>query len=148
MALLADRQNRQRSAPTAPPRGDAPRPNGLDGAAVLRAAAAHRPSAGVRAAAAARTGGVPLRWIVGGVTLVLGLALTYLVQTGGVATTGYDIQRLQAARADWQLKNDQLRLELAKRRSLAWVEAEATSRLGMQRPASVTYLGAPAAGAR
>jgi hypothetical protein len=62
------------------------------------------------------------------------VALVYLVQTSGIATTGYDIQRLQAERAEWQLRNEQLRLELAKRRSLTWVEAEATSRLGMQRP--------------
>jgi hypothetical protein len=62
------------------------------------------------------------------------VALVYLVQTSGIATTGYDIQRLQAERAGWQLRNEQLRLELAKRRSLTWVEAEATSRLGMQRP--------------
>jgi hypothetical protein len=70
------------------------------------------------------------------------VALVYLVQTSGVATTGYDIQRLQGERAEWQLRNEQLRLELAKRRSLTWVEAEATGRLGMQRPdgGSTTYL--------
>ena len=62
------------------------------------------------------------------------VALVYLVQTSGIATTGYDIQRLQAERAEWQLRNEQLRLELAKRRSLTWIEAEATGRLGMQRP--------------
>jgi hypothetical protein len=70
------------------------------------------------------------------------VALVYLLQTSGIATTGYDIQRLQAERADWQLRNEQLRLELAKRRSLTWVEAEATARLGMQRPdaGTSTYL--------
>jgi hypothetical protein len=70
------------------------------------------------------------------------VALVYLVQTSGVATTGYDIQRLQAERAEWRLRNEQLRLELAKRRSLTWVEAEATGRLGMQRAdaGSTTYL--------
>ena len=58
------------------------------------------------------------------------VALVYLLQTSGVATTGYDIQRLQTERADWQLRNEQLRLELAKRRSLTWVEAEATGSAG------------------
>ena len=62
------------------------------------------------------------------------VALVYLFETGGVATTGYDIQRLQAERAEWQLRNEQLRLELAKRRSLTWIESEATGRLGMVRP--------------
>ncbi len=72
------------------------------------------------------------------------VALVYLLQTSGIATTGYDIQRLQAERADWQLRNEQLRLELAKRHSLTWIEAEATGRLGMQRPdsGSLVYLRA------
>jgi hypothetical protein len=70
------------------------------------------------------------------------VALMYLLQTSGVATTGYDIQRLQVERSDWQLRNEQLRLELAKRRSLTWIEAEATGRLGMVRaePTALTYL--------
>ena len=70
------------------------------------------------------------------------VALMYLLQTSGVATTGYDIQRLQAQRDDWQLRNEQLQLELAKRRSLTWIEAEATGRLGMVRPepTALTYL--------
>ena len=70
------------------------------------------------------------------------VALVYLLQTSGVATTGYDIQRLQAERDDWQLRNEQLRLELAKRQSLTWIESEATSRLGMVRPepTALTYV--------
>ncbi|HEY1297397.1 MAG TPA: hypothetical protein VGJ60_30320 [Chloroflexota bacterium] len=62
------------------------------------------------------------------------VALMYLVQTSGIATTGYDIQRLQTERDDWQLRNEQLQLELAKRQSLTWIESEATGRLGMVRP--------------
>ena len=70
------------------------------------------------------------------------VALMYLLQTSGVATTGYDIQRLQAERDDWQLRNEQLQLELAKRQSLTWIESEATGRLGMLRaePTALTYL--------
>jgi hypothetical protein len=70
------------------------------------------------------------------------VALMYLLQASGVATTGYDNQRLQIDRDDWQLRNEQLRLELAKRRSLTWIEAEATGRLGMVRaePTALTYL--------
>jgi hypothetical protein len=70
------------------------------------------------------------------------VALMYLLQTSGVATVGYDIQRLQVQRDDWQLRNEQLRLELAKRQSLTWIESEATSRLGMVRaePTALTYL--------
>lgn len=71
------------------------------------------------------------------------VALVYLVQTSGVATTGYDLQRLQVERSEWVLRNDQLRLELAKRRSLAWIESDATGRLGMVRPAETTFLRIP-----
>ncbi|MBV9327902.1 MAG: hypothetical protein JO352_29665 [Chloroflexi bacterium] len=70
------------------------------------------------------------------------VALMYLVQTSGIATTGYDIQRLQTERDDWQLRNEQLELELAKRQSLTWIESEATGRLGMVRaePTALTYV--------
>lgn len=72
------------------------------------------------------------------------VALMYLLQTSGVATTGYDIQRLQAERDDWQLRNEQLQLELDKRRSLTWIESEATARLGMVRadPTALIYVKA------
>jgi len=77
-------------------------------------------------------------------TLLAGslVALMYLLQVSGVAATGYDNQRLQIERDDWQLRNEQLRLELAKRRSLTWIESEATGRLGMVRaePTALTYL--------
>jgi len=70
------------------------------------------------------------------------VALVYLLQTSGVATTGYDIQRLQTERDDWELRNEQLQLELAKRRSLTWIESEATGRMGMVRaePTALTYV--------
>ncbi len=71
---------------------------------------------------------------------VLAVLLVYLLQTGGVANTGYDIQRLESERSEWELRNEQLKLELAKLRSLPWVEAEATGRLGMQRPDKTIYL--------
>lgn len=73
--------------------------------------------------------------------LLFGLAaLIYLVQTSSVATTGYDIQRLERERSAWRLRNEQLQLELAKLGSLAWIEHEATTRLGMVRPDRVVYL--------
>lgn len=70
------------------------------------------------------------------------VALVYLLQTSSVTTTGYDIQHLQQERDDWRLRDEQLRLELAKRQSLTWIESEATGRLGMVRaePTTVTYV--------
>jgi hypothetical protein len=87
---------------------------------------------GVRAAA----------WLPSILLAACAVALVYLVQTSGVATTGYDIQRLQAERTEWQLRNEQLKLELAKLRSLTWVQSEAVGRMGMVRadPAKLTYL--------
>ena len=72
-------------------------------------------------------------WLAALTLLFALISLLYLLQTSAIATSGYDIQRLQAEKADWELKNEQLQLELAKMQSLAWVEARA-GQLGMQRP--------------
>jgi hypothetical protein len=70
------------------------------------------------------------------VLLLLALAPpAYLLQTGGALTTGYEIQRLERERTAWLNRNHQLEAEIARARSLAWVEHEAVYRLGMQRPA-------------
>ncbi len=67
-------------------------------------------------------------------SLLFGLiSLVYLLETSGVATIGYDIQRLQVEKKQWELKNEQLQLEMAKMQSLVWVEARA-AQLGMERP--------------
>lgn len=74
-------------------------------------------------------------------TLLVGIiAIAYLSQASGLATTGYDIHRLQQERDAWRLRNEQLRLELAKARSLAWIEAQATSRLGMRPAQNAQYV--------
>src|SRR5829696_1937141 len=68
------------------------------------------------------------------VLLLLGLAPpAYLLQTGGALTTGYEIQKLERERTVWLNRNQQLEVEIARARSLAWVEHEAVHRLGMQR---------------
>jgi hypothetical protein len=75
------------------------------------------------------------------VILIVGLVLLlYSMQLGSVTTSGYDLQRLQAERAEWRQRNEQLELELAKVQSLAWIEVEAMGRLGMQKADRVTYL--------
>jgi hypothetical protein len=85
------------------------------------------------------------RWSVlfslGVLTLLMGVvAATYLAHTGNVATLSYSIQRQRAERDGWRARNEQLRLELAKARSLTWVEHEAVTRLGMRKPSQLTYL--------
>lgn len=69
------------------------------------------------------------------ILVLLGMAPpAYLLQTGGALTTGYEIQKLERERAIWLNRNQQLEVELARARSLPWVEHEAVHRLGMQRP--------------
>jgi hypothetical protein len=74
-------------------------------------------------------------------SVLAGIAsLFYLTQTSEVATTGYSIQELAQEEASWKLRNDQLSLDVARARSLATVETEATTRLLMTRPRDVAYL--------
>jgi hypothetical protein len=71
------------------------------------------------------------------VTIVAASSLAY---SGNVSTTTYSIQRLQEERDAWRIRNEQLRLELRKSNSLAWVEHEAVGRLQMQKPGDRLYL--------
>ena len=80
-----------------------------------------------------------LIWVVL-VALVALAPPAHLAQTSGVLATAYTIQRLQGERNAWQVKNQQLELELAKARSLAWIESEAVHRLGMQRPSQQSVI--------
>jgi hypothetical protein len=79
-------------------------------------------------------------WLVALTILVGCLAASWLAYVGSVSTSSYNIQRLRAERDAWRIRNEQLRVELAKARSLTWVEHEAVSRLGMQKAGQLTYL--------
>jgi hypothetical protein len=82
-------------------------------------------------------------WV--GTILLFGTAAVslYLIQMSAVATGGYELQRLESERDGWQARNEQLELELAKRRSLAWAEAQAVERLSMVRSEPPRYLEVP-----
>ena len=71
------------------------------------------------------------------VVLIAGL---YLANIGSLATSGYGILSLRAERDAWRTRNEQLRVELGKARSLTWVEHEAVSRLKMQKATGLVYL--------
>src|SRR4051794_6403212 len=74
-------------------------------------------------------------------TLLVGVvAASYLAYTGNISRANYDVQKLQAERDAWRMRNEQLRVELAKVHSLTWVEHEAVTRLSMQRPGQLIYL--------
>ncbi len=112
------------------------------------ARAVFAPRGGLHASLAAQAAPVALgpslwtvfSWI--GVALLLGTGAfsLYLIQVSSVATAGYEGQRLEAERQGWLARNEQLELELAKRRSLAWVEDQAVHRLGMVRVDRPTYV--------
>ena len=79
-------------------------------------------------------------WIGAALLFATAALSVYLVQISAVANAGYDLQRLEMERKGWLARNEQLELELAKRRSLAWVEAQAVQRLGMARADKAIYL--------
>jgi cell division protein FtsB len=81
-----------------------------------------------------------LSWISMALLFATAALSVYLVQISAVANAGYDLQRLDTERKGWLARNEQLELELAKRRSLAWVEAQAVSRLGMVRADKPMYI--------
>lgn len=66
------------------------------------------------------------------IVLAFVLALAYLAGSTGVATAGYEAQRLQATRDELRRQNALLELELARLDSPARIEAEA-KRLGLVR---------------
>jgi hypothetical protein len=72
----------------------------------------------------------------GAIAVAFVLALTYLAGTTGVASVGYEAQRLQAQREELRRQNTLLELELARLASPARIETEA-KRIGLIR---VTYV--------
>ncbi|MBI4320468.1 MAG: hypothetical protein HY675_18420 [Chloroflexi bacterium] len=72
--------------------------------------------------------------------LVAVFSLLYLTQASWVATTGYEIKRLEDQKNQWGIKNAQLRLKLAELQSLDRIEREGRGRLKMDVPAKVIFV--------
>jgi Zn-dependent protease with chaperone function len=90
----------------------------------------------------AHTAGSPRLALILGIYLMVALlSMLYVSQTSLVASFGYQVGDLEAARIHWKLMNDQLGLQIAEARSLATIEREAR-RLGMGPPERVVYLRA------
>ncbi|MCS6801116.1 MAG: hypothetical protein RMM58_04785 [Chloroflexota bacterium] len=64
--------------------------------------------------------------------LVSIVSVLLLIQTSGVASVGYDIQRLEEIRDHWRQSNWQLEQEIASLKSLDRIEREARTTLKMQ----------------
>lgn len=82
---------------------------------------------------------IAIGWISMALLFATAALSVYLVQISAVASAGYDLQRLEAERKGWLARNEQLELEVAKRRSLVWVESQAL-RLGMVRAEKPVYV--------
>ena len=75
------------------------------------------------------------------IAVAFALALAYLAGTTGVASVGYEAQRLQATRDELHRQNVLLEIELARLDSPARIEAEAR-RLGLIRVAFIPVISA------
>ena len=75
------------------------------------------------------------------IAVAFSLALAYLAGATGVASVGYEAQRLQATRDELHRQNVLLEIELARLDSPARIEAEAR-RLGLIRVAFVPVISA------
>lgn len=97
------------------------------------------PRLGVDALGGLRALGLPLLF---GLTLVFGaaLAMIYLSQASSVVQLGSRVGTVETDRARVQLRNDQLRHEIAQARSLRRIEADASARLGMKAPERVVFI--------
>jgi len=83
---------------------------------------------------------VGIGWIAIALLLFTFAVSLYLIQVSTVATSGYELQRLESERDGWRARNEQLEFELAKRQSLPWVESQAVQHLGMSRSETPLYL--------
>lgn len=77
-----------------------------------------------------------------GLLLAALLSLLYLNQASTVATTGYDIKRLEEEKVQLQIRNEQLRLKVGQLRSLERIEKEAAARLKMGPPEKLIFVTA------
>lgn len=81
-----------------------------------------------------------LPWAVATLLFVTAVLNFYIFQVSVVATSSYELQAIERERDRWRARNEQLELELAKGRSLRWVEFDAISRLGMVRSEDSLYI--------
>lgn len=79
-------------------------------------------------------------WASASLLFVTAVLNFYIFQVSIVATSSYELQRIERELESWRAKNEQLKLELARARSLNWVEFQAIDRLGMARGEAAFYI--------
>ena len=116
----------------------------------MRVPATRRAPAAKRGSRAVRASTWETRSFLGAaaaISVAFALALVYLAGTTGVASVGYEAQRLQATRDELHRQNVLLELELARLDSPGRIEAEAR-RLGLVRVRFVPVVSADGVTAR
>lgn len=73
------------------------------------------------------------------------LSFLYLNQTSSLAAAGYDVAVLENEKKLWQMRNEQLRLQVTQLESLDRIDRLATTKLGMGPPQHPIYVNAPSA---
>jgi cell division protein FtsL len=73
------------------------------------------------------------------------LSFLYLRLTSDLATSSYDLAQLEQEQQAWQVRNEELRLQVSQLSSLDRVAQLAAARLHMGPPDRTAYVSAPAA---
>jgi cell division protein FtsL len=76
--------------------------------------------------------------------LITPLSIFYVNQTSSLAAAGYDVAVLDGEKKLWLLRNEQLRLEVAKLEALDRIDQIASTKLGMGPPRHQVFVNAPA----
>lgn len=74
------------------------------------------------------------------VVLISLVSLLYLIQTSQIATTGYELGRLDLQKEELLREQQQLQYSVSQYQNLGQIEATARDKLGMVRPMTSTYL--------
>jgi cell division protein FtsL len=74
---------------------------------------------------------------------VAALSLLYLRQTNDLASVGYDVAALQQQQLLWQMRNEQLQLQVEQLQSLDRVDQVASSRLRLGPPTREVFVTVP-----
>lgn len=71
------------------------------------------------------------RWLLAGIIVLIGAALLQVNQFSRLTSTGYEMERLKAERAEKQAANHQIEADVARLSSLGHIDWTARTKLGM-----------------
>lgn len=80
------------------------------------------------------------RWLAAGIIVLVGAAMLQVNQFSRLTSTGYEMERLKAERAEKQAVNHEIEAEVARLSSLGHIEWTARTKLGMVPATSRLYI--------